>query len=60
MNNNQFHIVGRFAKPWEKTVRVRPGHFKAGTVPIVKVPVTGRNEPCPCQSGLKYKKCHGA
>lgn len=19
----------------------------------------GRNEPCPCRSGLKYKKCHG-
>lgn len=19
----------------------------------------GRNEPCPCGSGLKYKKCHG-
>ncbi|MFH0975878.1 MAG: SEC-C domain-containing protein [Spirochaetota bacterium] len=21
---------------------------------------TGRNEPCPCGSGLKYKKCHGS
>ena len=20
----------------------------------------GRNEPCPCSSGLKYKKCHEA
>jgi len=20
----------------------------------------GRNDPCPCGSGLKYKKCHGA
>ncbi len=19
----------------------------------------GRNDPCPCKSGLKYKKCHG-
>jgi hypothetical protein len=19
----------------------------------------GRNEPCPCGSGLKFKKCHG-
>jgi preprotein translocase subunit SecA len=30
-----------------------------------KVPVTvekepGRNDPCPCGSGKKYKKCHGA
>jgi preprotein translocase subunit SecA len=24
------------------------------------VPVVGRNEPCPCGSGKKYKKCHGA
>jgi preprotein translocase subunit SecA len=23
-------------------------------------PKTGRNEPCPCGSGKKYKKCHGA
>jgi preprotein translocase subunit SecA len=20
----------------------------------------GRNDPCPCGSGRKYKKCHGA
>ena len=20
----------------------------------------GRNDPCPCRSGLKFKKCHGA
>lgn len=23
------------------------------------VPRVGRNEPCPCQSGKKYKQCHG-
>ena len=23
-------------------------------------PKIGRNEPCPCGSGKKYKKCHGA
>jgi SEC-C motif-containing protein len=23
-------------------------------------PRVGRNEPCPCGSGKKYKKCHGA
>ena len=27
-----------------------------GPPPIPKV---GRNEPCPCGSGKKYKKCHG-
>ncbi len=24
-----------------------------------QVPVVGRNDPCPCGSGKKYKKCHG-
>jgi preprotein translocase subunit SecA len=24
------------------------------------VPPVGRNEPCPCGSGKKYKHCHGA
>ena len=27
-------------------------------VSVEKAP--GRNEPCPCGSGKKYKKCHGA
>ena len=24
-----------------------------------QVPRVGRNEPCPCGSGKKYKQCHG-
>jgi hypothetical protein len=38
------------------------GQFKAGTKPkeMPKVaPVTARNVPCPCGSGLKYKRCCG-
>ncbi len=27
--------------------------------PYVKVQTVGRNEPCPCGSGKKYKHCHG-
>ena len=27
---------------------------------IVKPPKVGRNDPCPCGSGKKYKKCCGA
>ncbi|NNM61719.1 MAG: preprotein translocase subunit SecA [Steroidobacteraceae bacterium] len=31
------------------------------TAPFVRaVPKVGRNEPCPCGSGRKYKHCHGA
>ena len=25
-----------------------------------KTKTVGRNDPCPCDSGKKYKKCHGA
>jgi SEC-C motif len=27
---------------------------------VLSVPKVGRNHTCPCGSGLKYKKCHGA
>jgi preprotein translocase subunit SecA len=27
---------------------------------VREAPKVGRNEPCPCGSGKKYKKCHGA
>lgn len=33
---------------------------KAATTATVKKPEVGRNDPCPCGSGKKYKKCHGA
>jgi SEC-C motif-containing protein len=32
--------------------KAKPQHREA--------PKVGRNEPCPCGSGKKYKKCHGA
>jgi preprotein translocase subunit SecA len=32
-----------------------------GPAPVVShEPKVGRNDPCPCGSGKKYKKCHGA
>ena len=33
---------------------------RAPQAPFVRgVPKVGRNEPCPCGSGKKYKQCHG-
>ncbi len=29
------------------------------TQPVIAEPKVGRNEPCPCGSGKKYKQCHG-
>jgi preprotein translocase subunit SecA len=26
---------------------------------VAEVPKVGRNDPCPCGSGKKYKQCHG-
>lgn len=28
-------------------------------IPFVKTKEPGRNDPCPCGSGVKYKRCHG-
>lgn len=35
------------------------GKEKAKKQPIVKGDKVGRNDPCPCGSGKKYKNCHG-
>ena len=31
----------------------------AASRPVGEVPRVGRNDPCPCGSGKKYKHCHG-
>ncbi len=41
-----------------------PGPEQGGPPPQKQQPISvdakvGRNDPCPCGSGLKYKKCHG-
>ena len=40
-------------------MRVAAGAFGAAALPAGRVPRVGRNEPCPCGSGKKYKQCHG-
>lgn len=32
---------------------------RASAIPADEVPRVGRNDPCPCGSGKKYKNCHG-
>ena len=36
------------------------GDDSRSATPVVTGQKTGRNDPCPCGSGKKYKKCHGA
>jgi SEC-C motif-containing protein len=35
-------------------------YVDGATPPATAAPRPGRNEPCPCGSGRKYKRCHGA
>lgn len=37
-----------------------PDEARTRSSPARAVPVPGRNDPCPCGNGKKYKKCHGA
>lgn len=41
----------------EKRKEIRKAYNRTRTV--VKEPTPGRNDPCPCGSGKKYKKCCG-
>jgi preprotein translocase subunit SecA len=45
------------AAPAASGVSTNLGPMRSGTT---TVPEVGRNDPCPCGSGKKYKKCHGA
>ncbi|MCL4854584.1 MAG: SEC-C domain-containing protein, partial [Bryobacteraceae bacterium] len=36
------------------------GDGAAGSQPVLKGKKVGRNDPCPCGSGKKYKKCCGS
>jgi preprotein translocase subunit SecA len=43
-----------------RTLQAAAAGAAARTEPFVReVPKVGRNEPCPCGSGKKYKQCHG-
>lgn len=52
------HEVSEFRRDGKQWFFV-DGKIVRGTVRNDE-PKTGRNDPCPCGSGKKYKKCHGA
>jgi preprotein translocase subunit SecA len=51
-------------KPVPATTTAASGALSSSLGPVGRsagvVPEVGRNDPCPCGSGKKYKKCHGA
>jgi preprotein translocase subunit SecA len=58
MRQQSLHAAGA-------TASAMPGSEQPAAAPAPKEPVTraapkvGRNDPCPCGSGQKYKQCHG-
>jgi preprotein translocase subunit SecA len=54
-----FHV--ELAQPKTEPQRVAPGPTGNGQrKPVSVSDKIGRNDPCPCGSGKKYKRCHGA
>jgi preprotein translocase subunit SecA len=59
-----FAAVGRSSASGAATAHA-PAPARTGGDDVIKTvkhegPKVGRNDPCPCGSGKKYKKCHGA
>jgi preprotein translocase subunit SecA len=60
-----FGVVGASAAPPPAVRQGTPRPARTGGDDVIRQvkrdePKVGRNDPCPCGSGKKYKKCHGA
>ncbi len=51
--------TSNLAKPTQQGA-VSSTMVQSHSAPVEKKEKVGRNDPCPCGSGKKYKKCHGA
>ncbi|MGB7861092.1 MAG: SEC-C metal-binding domain-containing protein, partial [Acidimicrobiia bacterium] len=54
-----FHVEVTQPATQPKRVEAAPAGVTRSTEPVTSDKV-GRNDPCPCGSGKKYKRCHGA
>ena len=52
--------IGRRIVAADPTQPEAAGLLAAAERNLAQPPAVGRNEPCPCGSGRKYKQCHGA
>ncbi|CAG9180472.1 preprotein translocase subunit SecA [Cupriavidus pinatubonensis] len=46
-------------EPVEDAPSLRTGAAVAAEMAVAGMPKVGRNDPCPCGSGKKFKQCHG-
>ncbi len=51
--------LAKFQSPPEEEIQAGPQEKTQPNAPQKSHPKVGRNEPCPCGSGKKYKKCCG-
>ncbi|MDP1610392.1 MAG: DUF1186 domain-containing protein [Sulfuritalea sp.] len=62
--NGYVHSVKKEIGWWAGFRDDKPAQSKSKptptVVPVRQGPKVGRNDPCPCGSGKKFKKCHGA
>ena len=54
------HAVDEFQEAVRTGENVHHAPAKPQAPVVHKAPKTGRNDPCFCGSGKKFKKCHGA
>jgi preprotein translocase subunit SecA len=54
VQNVQYHHAG-----YDEVIGPSDEEAKPKAQPIHARPKVGRNDPCPCGSGKKYKQCHG-
>ncbi|MEZ5989141.1 MAG: preprotein translocase subunit SecA [Planctomycetota bacterium] len=59
-NGGEIVVQGPGAPPPEPARRAEPAREQAPEPVPASFEGTGRNDPCPCGSGKKFKKCHGA
>jgi len=62
LNTNQDRIEGNITQSAlrvDNSPEARVAQRMSAKTQAPKVPEAGRNDPCPCGSGKKYKKCHG-
>lgn len=57
MNTEGLRVVAEESAPKQTLVT---SHNEPSEISGTKDKEVGRNDPCPCGSGKKYKKCHGA
>jgi uncharacterized protein YecA (UPF0149 family) len=51
-------LSGARVAPLEALADVDGARLSSGFTVRHQTPSVGRNDPCPCGSGKKYKKCH--